>query len=147
MNAGAFILRAVAELPQIIPAALRPDLAAKPPGHPRRHLGAGPQATVGWRLGQGVPQRHFVLLAEERPGAGVLRPLIAKPAGTLGVVAAHDLGDPPLAIAGDGRHLALAPTLAQQPDDLQVGTLDRQPGRSITLAQLRRAQMSNQGRG
>ncbi len=80
-------------------------------------------------------------------GARVLRPPIAKPAGTLGGVAAHDLGDPALAIAGDRRHLALAPTLAQQPDDLQMGTLDRLPGRSKALAQLRRAQGSNQCRG
>jgi hypothetical protein len=59
---------------------------------------------------------------------------ITEPAGTPSVVAAHDRSDPALAIAGDGRHLALAATLAQQPDDLQVGTLDRLPGRPLALA-------------
>src|SRR5688500_9464177 len=126
-------LRAVAELLQVIPAPLRPDLAAEAGGHPRRHLGAGPQATIGRRLGQGILQRRLVLLAEERPGARVPRPLITEPVRTFGVVAPHDLGDPPLAIAGDRRHLALAPTLAHEPDDLQVGTLDRLPGRPVTL--------------
>jgi hypothetical protein len=145
-------LRAVAKLLQVIPAALRPDLAAETGGHPRwtaalSILGAGPQATIGRRRGQGGVQRRLVLLIEERLGARVPVPPIAEPGRACGVVAARDLGDPAPPVAGDQRHFPLAPTLAYEPDDLQVRPLDGLPGRSITLTQLRRAQVSNQRQG
>src|SRR4051795_10588243 len=54
-------LRAVAELPEVVPAALRPHLAAEPGRHPRRHLRSRPQPPVGGRLGQRGPQRRLIL--------------------------------------------------------------------------------------
>src|SRR4051795_8030583 len=140
-------LRAVAELPEVVPAALRPHLAAEPDRHPRRHLGTGPQAAVGGRLGRRGPQRRLARGARERLGADVPAPPIAEAARPVLVVAARDLADPAPAVAGDLRHLPLAPAQAEEPDDLQVGPFHRTPRRPITLAQLRGAQMSRQTRG
>ena len=66
-------LCAVADLAQAVPPPPQPHLAAEPGRHPRRHLGAGPQPTIGRWLGQRGPQRRLVLGAQERPGAGISR--------------------------------------------------------------------------
>src|SRR4051795_12194153 len=71
-------LWAVAELPEVVPAALRPHLAPEPGAHPGRDLGAGPQPAVGRRRGQRDPQRRLVLGPEQRPGAGVPAPPVAQ---------------------------------------------------------------------
>src|SRR5439155_24950026 len=140
-------LGAVAEPLEVVPAALRPDLAAEPGRHPRRHLRPRPQAPVGGRLGQRDPQRRLVLGPQQRPGARVPAPPVAQAVRPGLLVAARDLADPAPPVAGDLRHLPLAPAPAQEPDDLHVRPLDRRPGRPVALAQLRGARMSRQTRG
>src|SRR3954468_6520631 len=140
-------LGAVAELLEVVPAALRPDLAAEPGRHPRRHLRPRPQPAVGGGPGPRGPARRLVLGPQQRPGARVPAPPVAQAVRPTLVVAARDLADPAPPVAGDLRHLPLAPARAQEPDDLQVGPFHRRPGRPVTLAQLRGAQMSRQTRG
>src|SRR3954454_21494990 len=140
-------LGAVAEFLEVVPAALRPDLAAEPGRHPRRHLRPRPQPAAGGRLGQRGPQRRLVLGPQQRPGARVPAPPVAQAVRPTLVVAARDLADPAPPVAGDLRHLPLAPAPAQEPDDLEVGPSHRRPGRPLTLAQLRGAQVSRQTRG
>src|SRR4051795_1148687 len=87
-------LGAVAEFLEVVPAALRPDLAAEPGRHPRRHLRPRPQPAVGGRLGQRGPQRRRILGPQQRPGARVPAPPVAQAVRPTLVVAARDLADP-----------------------------------------------------
>src|SRR5215216_295033 len=82
-----------------------------------------------------------------RSGADVPAPPVAQAVRPGPVVAADDFRHPAPPVAGDLRHLPLAPASAQEPDDLEVGPFHRRPGRPVTLAQLRGAQVSRQTRG
>src|SRR4051795_2937297 len=155
-------LGAVAEFLEVVPAALRPDLAAEPGRHPRRHLRPRPQPAVGGRLGQARPAAP----PRPRPPAAAWRPRSraagrpGRPAhprrsggGARPPRAPPPPGPPPPPppppappVAGDLRHLPLAPAPAQEPDDLEVRPFYRRPGRPVTLAQLRGAQVSRQTR-
>src|SRR6476619_4250182 len=101
-------LQAMPELLQVAPPPLRPDLAAEPGAPPCRDLWPGPTTPIGRGLGQ------------DRLGASILAAVIAEPVQPFLVIAMHDHADPALAVAADRRHITLAPTLAQKPDDLQV---------------------------
>src|SRR6476659_863063 len=101
-------LQAMPELLQVVPPPLRPDLAP------------GPKTPIGRGLGQDRLEHRLALLIQERLGASILAAVIAEPVQPFLVIAMHDHADPALAVAADRRHVTLAPTLAQQPDDLQV---------------------------
>src|SRR5215210_5255333 len=133
----------MAEAPQVLPAALRPDWPPRLAGDPRRHLAPAPEPTVRRLPRQGLAQLLPAGLVQQRPrrAAGVVAPLVAQGGRATGVVALGHLLHPAAAVAGGCHHRAGGLAPAEQPDDLVVRALHRVPSRPIAPRQLLAGQM------
>jgi hypothetical protein len=80
-------------------------LASRVALDPAGDFGASPQATIGWRLIEGLLELRLLLLREDERAARIAVAAVAQALGTLVIGAMSKGADPCRAVAGDFTNL------------------------------------------
>src|SRR3954447_19281973 len=140
--ARARLLHRPADRLQGLPAALRQDRREPEfAGHPSRHFGASPQATVGRRRRKPLGQPRQKLRAQHARCAAVAPTQVTQSLGAMGVVAGQQLLNPARDKARHRGDIRDGVTPREQPDHLNVPRRGRILGRPEPRFQILDAQM------
>ncbi len=135
----------VVEPLEILPTSLGVNLAPRLALDPAGYFGACPQATIGWRLIEGLVELGLLLWREDERAARIAVAAVAQALRTLVIVTMGKGADPRRAVAGDESDLFGRLALGKQPDDLPVASLHWIFGLAVTPLDGFDAHMSFQG--